>query len=201
MATEERRRDVGPTYDVSDGLYVCAARGGHQHVIEWLEVQGVMHSEHCDESACEAAAAGGHLPFLKWLRSRPSPYPWSETTCKIAAANGHLDVLQWARANGARWERTLRGETEWCTDMVNEAVEGGHLECLQWIVNNGFPRSIPQTPSYAGDAIDELSYMAMYADGNHPHVMQCLEASGFPMDLVKSRKVRTGGGRRKHTTC
>jgi len=196
---------MGPTYDVSDGLYACAARGGHQHVIEWLEVQGVKHSEHSDECACEAAAAGGHLALLKWLRSRPSPYPWSEYTCKVAAANGHLDVLQWARANGARWERSLRGETEWCTDMVNNAVQGGHLECLQWIFNNGFPRSIPilGTPIYEGAAKDELSYMAMYAyDGDHPHVMQWLEASGFPMDLVeKRRKLGTGGGRHKDTIC
>jgi len=48
--------------------------------------------------ACAAAAAGGHLGALQWLRARGCP--WDAETCKDAEDFGHGAVLEWARANG-----------------------------------------------------------------------------------------------------
>lgn len=183
--------DWGPPCDISDGLYACAAYGGHQAVIEWLEAHGVVRNAHGDATACEAAADGGHLELLQWMRSRSSPYAWNQDTCKAAAANGHLDLLRWAHENGAPWHREWNGQTQWCIEMVQEAAEGGHLDCLKWIFNHGFPRDLPD---------DELQYVAMYAfDCKQPHVLQWLEENGFPMGLVEERKVRTAPGGDLHS--
>ena len=50
------------------------------------------------EKLCAAAAAGGHLALLQWLRQNGCS--WDEGTCSCAASGGHLAVLQWARQNG-----------------------------------------------------------------------------------------------------
>lgn len=44
------------------------------------------------ESICAAAAAGGHLEVLRWLRAMYCDWDW-ETT-KAAAESGHLHALQ-----------------------------------------------------------------------------------------------------------
>ena len=51
-----------------------------------------------DASVCSEAAAGGHLHVLQWLRSRVPPCPFGSATCAAAAGGGHLDVLKWLRA-------------------------------------------------------------------------------------------------------
>lgn len=43
---------------------------------------------------CEAAAAGGHVRALAWLRARGCA--WSVTVTNTACLHGHLDVLRWA---------------------------------------------------------------------------------------------------------
>ena len=74
---------------------------------------------------CKAAAYGGQLEVLKWLRE--NSYPWDEMTCACAASGGYLKMLQWARANGCPWdERTC-----------SLAAGGGHFEMLQWARANG----------------------------------------------------------------
>jgi len=47
---------------------------------------------------CAAAAQGGHLEVLKWLRDNGCP--WGAKTCTCAAVEGHLEVLKWAREQG-----------------------------------------------------------------------------------------------------
>eukprot|EP00588_Corethron_pennatum_P034017 CAMPEP_0194346626 /NCGR_PEP_ID=MMETSP0171-20130528/105531_1 /TAXON_ID=218684 /ORGANISM="Corethron pennatum, Strain L29A3" /LENGTH=398 /DNA_ID=CAMNT_0039113773 /DNA_START=106 /DNA_END=1299 /DNA_ORIENTATION=- len=61
--------------------------------IDWLVRGGVF-----DERMCRAAAAGGKLHVLKYLRGRGCP--WDSKTCWGAAMNGNLEVLQWARKEG-----------------------------------------------------------------------------------------------------
>jgi hypothetical protein len=45
-----------------------------------------------------AAARGGHLAVLQWLRANGCQWDW--LVCLFAAKNGHKAVLHWARANG-----------------------------------------------------------------------------------------------------
>ena len=74
---------------------------------------------------CTAAAYGGQLEVLKWLRE--NSYPWDEETCSQAVVGGYLDVLKWAHENGCKWN------TETCV----EAAARGDLEMLQWAHEKG----------------------------------------------------------------
>jgi len=82
---------------------------------DWVERGGVF-----NESTCRAAALGGQLRILKWLRDRYCS--WDLQTCEGAASNGHLEVLKWARGEGC----------EWNSITCEEAACNGHLEVLQW---------------------------------------------------------------------
>ena len=53
-------------------------------------------------SICTAAARGGYLETLKWLRANGCECNL-DSMCFHAALGGHLEVLKWARANGCRW--------------------------------------------------------------------------------------------------
>ena len=68
-----------------------------------------------DESTCAAAARGGHLEVLKWLRSQDDPCPWDEETCYCAALGGHLEVLHWLRSqeDPCPWDESICG-TAFC---------------------------------------------------------------------------------------
>ena len=73
---------------------------------------------------CHAAASGGQLDVLRWVRAHGAT--WDKRTCEMAAYNGHLEVLQWLRANDCPWE-------EWiCANTAGQ----GHLEVLQWVSEN-----------------------------------------------------------------
>ncbi len=74
-----------------------------------------------------AAARGGHLEVLKWVRVNGCD--WDAYTCAWAADGGHLEVLEWARANGCDWDART------CT----YAVQRGHLKVLEWARANGCP--------------------------------------------------------------
>ena len=46
-----------------------------------------------------AAAEGGHLSCLQWLRENGCNWD-GDTSCSDAARNGHLHIFKWARQNG-----------------------------------------------------------------------------------------------------
>ena len=113
-----------------------------------------------DEDLCDAAARGGQLEVLKWLRE--NSFPWDKRTCEMAASSGHLAVLKWLRANGAPWDESMcasaaaSGKLEvlrwlcangcpWNDDMVCQAAqEGGDTEVLKWLHSNVNPGMLSQ---------------------------------------------------------
>jgi hypothetical protein len=76
-----------------------AARTGCIDVLDWLE-SIAPHWVGARYGPCKAAAEGGHLAALRWLRRRH--YPWRESTTSAAAHNGHFAVFLYARAHGCR---------------------------------------------------------------------------------------------------
>jgi hypothetical protein len=76
-----------------------------------------------DRHTCAAAAEGGHLELLQWLRTQ-SRCPWDVWTCADAASFGRLEVLQWARAQ--------EPPCPWDLFTCAYAALGGHLELLRW---------------------------------------------------------------------
>ncbi|WZN63709.1 putative ankyrin repeat protein [Chloropicon roscoffensis] len=77
------------------------------------------------DQTCRDAAEGGHLEVLKWLRDQDPPCPWDEEVCAGAAFKGHLDVLKWARAQDP--------PCPWGESICTYAAMGGYLEILKWL--------------------------------------------------------------------
>ena len=83
-----------------------------------------------DGDLCCAAAAGGQLEALQYMRalgcawSRFIPWGFDRDACQAAAQGGHLAVLQWVRAQ--------EPPCPWDKRTCSEAAYGGHLAVLQW---------------------------------------------------------------------
>jgi len=112
-----------------------------------------------DAETCKAAAEGGQLDVLEWLRSQDPPCPWSVETCQYAALNGHLDVLKWLRSQNPpcpwnewtsyyaasrgrldmlKWLRSQDPPCPWSTTTLSDgacsaAAINGHLDVLKWL--------------------------------------------------------------------
>lgn len=58
---------------------------------------------------CAAAAKGGQLETLKWLRAQEPPFEWTGLTFENAVMEGHLDVCKWINAQDPKcpWGKML----------------------------------------------------------------------------------------------
>jgi hypothetical protein len=75
------------------------------------------------ESLCEAAARSGQLEELVL---RENGTTWDTMTCWAAASGGHLEVLQWVRANGCPWDyHTLTESRGVHLQLFNWAIANG----------------------------------------------------------------------------
>ncbi|MDE2095869.1 MAG: ankyrin repeat domain-containing protein [Patescibacteria group bacterium] len=79
-----------------------AARAGQFEMLRWLVHRMRAQTEVMPTTTCKAAAEGGHLAILKWLRSKG--FPWDADVCTAAAGGAHKDVVRWARDNGCSYD-------------------------------------------------------------------------------------------------
>jgi hypothetical protein len=112
-----------------------------------------------NKKTCKAAARGGHMKVLQWLRKQSPPCPWNEQTCMAAAEGGNLDVLKWLRAHGCPWNKRT----------CQAAARGGHMEVLKWARKNGCPWDARTCAKAAG--------------GGHLEVLKWLRDNGCPWDF------------------
>lgn len=80
-----------------------------------------------DDLVMPSAAEGGHIDAMAWLRDNGAEL--TSEACYWAAEAGQLDALRWLRANGCPWDK--------CTCL--HAAYEGHLEILQWAMAGGCP--------------------------------------------------------------
>eukprot|EP00302_Diacronema_sp_CCMP2436_P002819 CAMPEP_0179850910 /NCGR_PEP_ID=MMETSP0982-20121206/7965_1 /TAXON_ID=483367 /ORGANISM="non described non described, Strain CCMP 2436" /LENGTH=385 /DNA_ID=CAMNT_0021736387 /DNA_START=292 /DNA_END=1452 /DNA_ORIENTATION=- len=99
---------------------------------------------------CSAAASGGHLATLMWLRANGCPWQVGAAYAAVAAAT---DVLRWAHTNGCPW-----GWWEH-EDACLAAAGGGHLATLQWLRVNGYRRWRGCMASAAGAPLRVLPWL------------------------------------------
>lgn len=94
-------------------------------MIKWAEENGYS----WDRYECiRAAARGGHLEVMKWLRHTDLTeippwtlsYLWDEDVCANAAKSGNLDLMRWLRDNGCPWDE----------DVCANAAGNGSLDFL-----------------------------------------------------------------------
>ena len=144
---------------------ICAAAARGGH----LETLKFLRANGCewDSDTCSSAARGGHLEVLKYLRANGCE--WDEQTCCSAARGGHLEVLKCLRANGCEWDE----------ETCSSAAFGGHLEVLQWARANGC--------EWSGFTC------ARAARGGHLEVLKWAKANGCKWDKTTCSQAAYGG--------
>eukprot|EP00306_Pavlova_sp_CCMP459_P012170 CAMPEP_0185182964 /NCGR_PEP_ID=MMETSP1140-20130426/1674_1 /TAXON_ID=298111 /ORGANISM="Pavlova sp., Strain CCMP459" /LENGTH=381 /DNA_ID=CAMNT_0027748937 /DNA_START=18 /DNA_END=1163 /DNA_ORIENTATION=+ len=107
-----------------------------------------------DASLCTAAAWGGSLEALQWLRSRG--HAWDADTVRAACEGGHEDFLRWVLDNGCprdelacHWTAAqgsiavmeiLRARGfSWYNRTPAVAARHGHLDMLIYLRDHGCP--------------------------------------------------------------
>ena len=85
-------------------------------MLQWLRLPGKPEGQ-CDWHAntCVAAAEGGHLEMLKWLRSGDDPCPWSLSMCKEVAITA--EIVVWIES------QAKAGVESDCDDEFDESVD------------------------------------------------------------------------------
>ena len=102
-----------------------AAEAGQLEIIKYYHNEAVIPINH--PGICAAAAAGGQMSTLIWLREHG--YQWDEVTCRNATKIGHFEMLRWARQNGCPWD----------TRTFDAAFNAGRLDIVQWLRENNCP--------------------------------------------------------------
>lgn len=155
-------RALDPPCPFCDDCLFYAAREGNLDCLQWiLTAEGANFEMTMD--LCDAAAGGGHIHILKWLRAQEPPWPWDEETCGKAAENDKLHVLQWLRAqdppcpwdkescrkasyyghlNILQWLRAQDPPCPWDEETFEDAVESGHFHIIQWLRAQDAPCSL-----------------------------------------------------------
>ena len=97
------------------GVEVCRAAAGQGRIDVLREARRLEFP--WDSNACAAAAGGGHLACLEYMRtlSPTSRCPWDEGTCAEAAAGGHVDILRWARQRRCKWDEATTSRAAYST--------------------------------------------------------------------------------------
>ncbi|QDZ23928.1 hypothetical protein HOP50_11g64660 [Chloropicon primus] len=109
-------------HETEEAVALAAAAAGGH-----VDVLDWLRSEGCklDESAYAGASCGGQLEVLQWLRSQNPPCPWNENACSYSAYEGHLHNLQWLRSQDP--------PCPWNESTCAFAATGGRLGALQWL--------------------------------------------------------------------
>ncbi|KAI8477417.1 MAG: hypothetical protein J3K34DRAFT_381607 [Monoraphidium minutum] len=114
-------------------LLARAAWHGDVGALGWARatLEGADGAPCWGNGVCYAAAKGGSIAALQWLRQHGSPCPWDEWVCVAAAEGGHLHMLQWLRQQ--------EPPCPWDGWTSCEAAMSGHLQMLQWVLQQEPP--------------------------------------------------------------
>ena len=137
-------------------LMVVALEGGELAAFRWLRALCHPFQFGFQAALMTAAARGGHLKILQFLRSEPSPAPWDENVSSAAAWD--LDCLKWLLTqdppcpcdHGILWRVVEEADLDalkflrtcpsvdmswWteCTDLITLAATHDSLPILKWL--------------------------------------------------------------------
>ena len=84
----------------------------------------------------QAAASGGHLEALAWLRSNGCR--WGGGTITEAASRDHVHVVQWAVANGCPWCPTVVADAAVSArSYASDSTFTGAPRVVAWLRRHG----------------------------------------------------------------
>ncbi len=147
MTSSTAAPDVSAAVPTFRALTLKAARIGNT---DWLVRHGFPRSS----DMCAAAAEGGNVNMLTWLRHNDCE--WDGTAWTAAATAGHLRVLRWLNENHCP---RPAGSEPVCGAAIN-----GHLVAATWLIDHGFP-------------LDEVVRGAVETTG-HAEIIAWLERTG-----------------------
>jgi hypothetical protein len=111
-------------------LVMCAAHNGHLAVVAYVRechYASAFLDPEIEQSTLNAAASGGQLRVLEYLRSKGCRF--TATTCMQAARAGQLATLEYLREHGAPWDEHVPA----C------AAREGYLDVVRYAIGNGCP--------------------------------------------------------------
>ncbi|CAM9288055.1 unnamed protein product, partial [Hapterophycus canaliculatus] len=111
LALLKRAREEGCPWNHRTSA--AAAEGGHLHVLKWVrgEREQQQQQRRDQKGKKDGDPCSSHRPLC----------PWHANTAMAAASGGHLEVLKWLRENGCGWDEYT----------CHKAASGGHLEIIQ----------------------------------------------------------------------
>ncbi|KAL6069074.1 Ankyrin repeat domain containing protein [Balamuthia mandrillaris] len=118
----------------------AAAIAGHTHILKWVAHTPLLHGpgDALSGQIVEAAALGGQLETLKWMKEeidkeaakeetgREQLEYYTECVFRAAAAGGHLHLLRWVVTE-------LGFAPKGDPYIYYRAASGGRLDVLQWL--------------------------------------------------------------------
>ncbi len=133
--------------DIDITIIPYAAEHGYQNIIKWVintynipnfinRTRGIQYA------SCSAAAKGGHLKILKFLRK--NGFKWNADTTNMAAQNGNLELFQWVVMNNCSLGNMI---------TIN-ACNNGHIDILKWFYNFIINSQINVNDFYNDNIID-----------------------------------------------
>jgi len=191
-----------------------AARSGHLGVLEYMHHMNRTHLSdgNVDKKVVRAAAKGGHLHVVQWLRERQCR--WHFETLWGAVKRGHFDTVRWLIENGCPWGTTTMATAimsgrmdlvQWLNDHgckrgdygVWHAARMGRLDMLEWLHANGHVTDswasaiaareghlevLVWLHAHGGTLLPDVCDSA--AEGGHMHVVQWAHANGYPWNAI-----------------
>ena len=159
---ETGKRPYLQTDPYTMALMASMAANGHHAALHLAHTMGYQ----WDPQVCDAAAGGGHLELVRWLRENGCP--WGNFTSTLIIKSGSqrcanpqpacFEFLKWAHANGCPWSFHANAE----------AAATGRLDILRW--------AHTQDPPYLSDAYT----CTTAAEHGHIAVIQWLRAQVPP---------------------
>lgn len=118
---------------LSDGAGLSAATAGRVDILSWLDALDALPRS---KKLTQAAASGGHLEALAWLRSNGCR--WGGATVREAASRDHVHVVEWAVANGCPWCPTVVADAAVSArNYVSDSTFTGAPRVVAWLRQHG----------------------------------------------------------------
>ena len=158
--------EIRATYDnehENEGIVMAAAENGHDRVLAWAVSKGMR----IDETTIEAAAGGGRLGTVQYLRGLGCPWKASAWAASAAAPANSVHLLQWLRYKICPKPDEKEGED--VNAACTAAAENGNLKALRWLRE--------ESPPFAWDAATCLAAVS------HLDVLKYLRAQDPPCPL------------------
>jgi hypothetical protein len=173
-------------------LKVLAAKGGQLYLLKWFSKGKPL-----DAEVSDAAAEGGDIATLEWLKQQG--FLWPASICAAAAKGGHKHVLMWALEKGFKLD----------ANCCAASAEGGHLEVLQWLRSLRCPWRLweVQNAAIRGGSVAVLQWLqdqegrfqknpsdwSQAASRGHLEALQWAEVNKYPLpDNLCSVAARVG---------